>query len=518
MLCQVSLVVWVIKSKTIKSFHQIIHTERGTGMKHGMGYLGLGVLFALTVGASEASAGTVGILESTVSGGYSSVEAQAVVALGHTPIMISPGNWQFMAEYEFATFDALILGDPTCRVGTSSVAAAAANPAWAQAADGKVIIIGTDPTYHYSHAGAQALVRQGIAFALAEAGSGKTGAYVTLSCYYHMVGANTYAEFLRGFGDFLVVGASTTGALNNVRIVASHPALAGITNALLSNWGNSVHQSFGVAAQSWPSDFEVLAVAAGAGGNFVAPDGTRGYPYILARGIIPDSCGDGSLGATEECDDGNNVDGDGCDQSCNVEESCLDSDGDTVCDLVDACVGDDLSGDSDSDFQCDNVDLCPFDFWNDWDADGVCGDVDNCPFVSNSGQDDADSDNLGDVCDDDDDNDGVPDATDNCQYDSNPSQLDHDGDGAGNVCDADSDGDGVIDAQDACLPTDMGAAVDGTGCSLAQLCPCESNWKNHGAYVSCNARQSSRFVANGWMTEAQKGAWMSSVGGSTCGK
>jgi hypothetical protein len=38
---------------------------------------------------------------------------------------------------------------------------------------------------------------------------------------------------------------------------------------------------------------------------------------------------------------------------------------------------------------------------DDADGDGVCGDVDNCPDVSNPGQEDADNDTVGDVCDSD---------------------------------------------------------------------------------------------------------------------
>ena len=36
---------------------------------------------------------------------------------------------------------------------------------------------------------------------------------------------------------------------------------------------------------------------------------------------------------------------------------------------------------------------------NDVDTDGVCGDVDNCPDDANAGQEDADTDTLGDACD-----------------------------------------------------------------------------------------------------------------------
>src|SRR4026207_1603309 len=96
-----------------------------------------------TLMSATASAGTVGILEPTVSGGMSSQEAQRAVAQGHTVTLISAAQWATMTEAQVSAYDALILGEPTCRVGDTSVSAAAANPAWAQAADGNVIIIGS---------------------------------------------------------------------------------------------------------------------------------------------------------------------------------------------------------------------------------------------------------------------------------------------------------------------------------------------------------------------------------------
>ena len=133
--------------------------------------------------------------------------------------------------------------------------------------------------------------------------------------------------------------------------------------------------------------------------------------------------------------------------------------------------------DADEDGVQDDEDLCPAtsagdsvdangcsDSQVDIDGDGVCDagaagtgpsgctGFDNCPVDANSGQEDADTDGNGDVCDDDDDNDGVLDESDNCPLTlgGNPDQTDTDGDLAGDLCDDDLDGDGVDNDVDIC--------------------------------------------------------------------
>ncbi len=83
--------------------------------------------------------------------------------------------------------------------------------------------------------------------------------------------------------------------------------------------------------------------------------------------------------------------------------------------------------------------------FGDTDGDAILDEEDNCPLISNPGQEDADSDDIGDACDNctDTDGDGYGNpgypasycSLDNCPDISNPDQSDQDGDGKGDVCD-----------------------------------------------------------------------------------
>ena len=232
-------------------------------------------------------------------------------------------------------------------------------------------------------------------------------------------------------------------------------------------------------------------------------------------------------------DDGDGVgnNGDNCVVVANADQSDSDEDGsgdlcdgdrdgDGVGDEDDAFPSDPTeTTDSDSDGVGDNADVFPSDpaEWADTDADGVGDNGDNCADTANADQANLDSDDLGDVCDDDrdgdgtnnsddafpddpaetadtdsdgvgdntdvfpsdpsewsdGDSDGVGDNGDNCADTSNADQANIDGDDLGDLCDDDRDGDGVDNNGDA-FPDDgtetTDTDADGVG-DNADVCP-----------------------------------------------
>ena len=231
---------------------------------------------------SKAAAGQVVMLSTTDVGFGAGTIVTKFGLAGKTVVPKTPAEWALMTTADFASYDAIVLADPTCVSGTAPIAAAIANAAtWGAAVDGNVIVIGTDEAFHQGGRG-DLLMEGGAAFVVAD--STKTGAYISLSCYYHGTAALTPLPMLDAAfgsaGDFTMTGV---GCFNDAHIVATHPAFtsAGVTDAVLSNWSCSVHEAF----DNWPITFEVLAIARGIGAAFTAPDGTVGTPYILARGV-----------------------------------------------------------------------------------------------------------------------------------------------------------------------------------------------------------------------------------------
>src|SRR4051794_23003562 len=109
---------------------------------------GIGAVLAcgavLAIAAPQALAvDKVLVLGSSVSGGASSIEATKAASLGFTVDVVDSATWSSMTAADFASYRAIILGDPNCG-DVSAVAAAEANASvWGPTINGNVVVIGT---------------------------------------------------------------------------------------------------------------------------------------------------------------------------------------------------------------------------------------------------------------------------------------------------------------------------------------------------------------------------------------
>ena len=224
--------------------------------------------------------------------------------------------------------------------------------------------------------------------------------------------------------------------------------------------------------------------------NLEACDGSDNDCDLVADNGLSDLDSDGVCDQIDVCtgdDLSGNDDGDGvCNDLdiCPLGDDALDTDFDTVPDACDACLGKDSSGNDDGDAICNDLDACPLgDDAADGDGDGVADACDQCAGDDLTGDTDGDN-----VCDDldvcplgsdalDEDLDAVPDACDQCDGDDLAGDTDGD-----DVCDdldicplgddaLDDDGDGVPDACDLCLGNDLTGDADADGvCNDLDTC------------------------------------------------
>jgi hypothetical protein len=244
-----------------------------------LGFFMLGT--SIQAAPASSPGNTVLILGSTVTGGMSSKEALAVPP-GFVIEIASAADWAAKTTADFKTYRAIILGDPTCPApGLGPVQPAIDNAMiWANAVDDKVLIVGTDPTFHSPYQpGAAQLIVNSIAHVVQSTPPGKTSALIDLSCYYNNAGLNNIVHLLDGFGTFIV---RDNPCFANVHIATPlHPSMNSLSDASLSNWDCSMHALF----TTWPLDFKVIAMSSGTTSDYLSEDGVLGTPYILARDI-----------------------------------------------------------------------------------------------------------------------------------------------------------------------------------------------------------------------------------------
>jgi hypothetical protein len=265
------------------------------------------------------------ILASTVFNGTNSQEAVAARSFGMTVEVVTPIQWGAKTAADFATYRAIILGDAKCVSLTAINAAMANRNVWGPMINGNVIVVGTSPALHTGSSSVPGpLTKDSIAFALAQ--PNKTGAYISLSCYYATAPTpttppGTAVQLLEPFGTFTVL--SPSGCYNTAHITSTFLTASAITDANLSNWGCSAKEVF----DTYPTaNFAPLVIAkdpatgAPFPGSKTMPDDTHGPVYVLAKGATPFNCGNGVVDATEECDNGseNGATGNACSAACRL--------------------------------------------------------------------------------------------------------------------------------------------------------------------------------------------------------
>jgi hypothetical protein len=253
----------------------------------GVALIGLGTIVAggvFAASTAHAAGPTALILDPTVSGGSGSLEATDLTTAGWTITDVSASTWDSMSQAQFASYQLLVLGDPTCSSESPTpIAGAVSDEAtWEPVINGNQLIIGTDPVYHDTlggKPGAGVLIQKGLNYAGAQVG--KTGIYLDLSCYYGLgIASGTHAPILDGLRSGFTVETAPNCA-DAIHVVASAQQLIGITDADLSGWSCSVHEVF----STWPASYVPYAIDTTAPNpTYTAPDGTKGDPYIVGIG------------------------------------------------------------------------------------------------------------------------------------------------------------------------------------------------------------------------------------------
>jgi RHS repeat-associated protein len=261
--------------------------------------LPVGVAAAVVTGAvarpalaRASSGGSVLVLSSSVNGGTSSVEAQDVPS-GYTVTVASPSQWDAMTAAQFASYSAIVIGDPST---SSSCAASVPSDAlstaatWGAAVTGNMAVLGTAPVFAGSSGGA--LVKDALAYAVSGPG---TGLYVSLNCEYASAAAGTGVPLLAGVdgGGFTVTGQGSScpasGSVNTWAAEANSQ-FAGLAGNPLGPWpapACAVEETL----SSWPTGLSGLAylpMTAGNGADFTASDGAAGQAYVVV-GAAPGS-------------------------------------------------------------------------------------------------------------------------------------------------------------------------------------------------------------------------------------
>jgi hypothetical protein len=250
----------------------------------------LSISLVAVMAAALASAGAANAVENkvllfgpSVAGGAASVEAQQAAAQGLGVDVVDASTWSSMTTAQFAAYRAIVIGDNEDSSDPADLTAAENNASvWGAAVNGNVVITTADVEYHASpdlgnDPGAVTYANRAIAFA---AGSPvQTGAYLAVDQYNS--GTDTPTRVLDAFspGGFL----STEGEFDNIHIDPAVTGPTGLSNSVLSNWGDTAHSYL----SRYPSTFKVWAIGVDPSGTYTTSDGQTGFPTFVVRPAGP---------------------------------------------------------------------------------------------------------------------------------------------------------------------------------------------------------------------------------------
>jgi hypothetical protein len=229
----------------------------------------LSVLMFSASPASAASTKKALVLDSSVSGGSSSLEAQRAAALGFNPIdVVDDATWGSMTAAQFAAYQLIIVGDPTCSSLSEVVSQNATNLANAvmgraggNPAAGNRILVGTDPVYHQGQGGAK-FIDAGIDFAGVQ--PGVSGLYLDFTCGDEDYDSDGTGDGQQKLLPLLSVIPGATWTQNpdapcggDVSLISRAAQFSSLSSNDIRGWGCSVHESF----PTFPFDWTALAIA-----------------------------------------------------------------------------------------------------------------------------------------------------------------------------------------------------------------------------------------------------------------
>ena len=229
------------------------------------------VLTFLLVGLSAARAETgkkALILGSSVTGGAASSEAAAAEAKGFVVTVVDDPTWGGMTAAQFADYQLLVVGDPTCSTlpkVVSDNAAALADAVMARAGGntkvGNRVLIGTDPRFHFSQGGGK-LIAAGIDFAGVQEGA--SGLYLNFTCNDGDYNSNGIGDGQEKLLPLLTADPTGTWTQNSsppcggdVSLISNAAQFSTLASSDLRGWSCSVHETF----PTFPTDWTALAIA-----------------------------------------------------------------------------------------------------------------------------------------------------------------------------------------------------------------------------------------------------------------